>query len=217
MKITQADGTELEVFSQEEADALAATKAEEAAQAERERLEAEHQSKLLEAEEAKAELEKKLKGYADKEFNFNQLRNKKEKGDEESKKLSEALKEVHERIAKVESQPFEKMKNDFIEANGISADKELSDKFDYFFKPLQGQAKTEADLKAALTGAYAAATGGAKQPSFEGMMVSTRVSPTGSKEGQVSKASLEIATSLGLTEEDRKNSKHVMRFGHAKK
>lgn len=218
MKIKNEAGEEVEVFSQEEANALVATKAEEAATAERERLEAEHQAKLDEAEEEKAELEKKLKGFQDKDYNFNQLRNKKEKEDESSKKVLEQLSEVSQEIAILKSQPFEKIKADFIATNNIAADKELSEKFDYFFKPLQGQAKTEADLKAALTGAFAAATGGTKQPSFEGIMVSTRITPPSNGEKQTTQAAVEIGFMLGISDADRKAhaTAPATKFGHKK-
>ena len=201
MKIKNEAGEEIEVFSQEEADALVKQRAEEAAETAR--------KEALEAAEAeKAELEEKLKKYENKDYNFNQLRNKKEKEDSaaaaEAKKLAEQLAEVNARLGKVESQPFEKAKNEFIAANNIAGDKELNEKFDFFFEPLASKAKTEADYKAALAGAFAAATGGTKQPTFDGMMVSTRVTPPTSGGDSQSEASKTFSSAFGLSEKDHK-------------
>lgn len=193
MKIKQEDGSELEVFTPEEAQA----KIEEAAEAAR--------KEAQEAAEAeKAELEGQLKKLQDKEFNFNQLRNKTDKESESSKKLAEEIEALKQQIGEVKQQPFKKAKEDFIAANKLEGDKELKEKFDFFFEPLAEKAKTEADYKAALVGAFSAATGGEKQPTFEGMMVSTRVTGPTNHGKTLSETSVKIGNSLGITEEDRK-------------
>jgi len=197
VKIKNDSGEEIEVFSQEEAEKLAKQKAEEAAEAAR-------QESLAEKEE----LEKKLKGFEDKEYNFSQLRSKKEKDDleakAEAKKLQDQLAEVNARLGKVEAQPFNKLREGFIAANNIAGDKELLEKFDHFFAPLSASAKSESDYNAALVGAFAAATGGTKQPSMSGIMVSTRVTPPSSGGNPQSEASKAFAAAFGNTEADMK-------------
>lgn len=207
MKIKNEAGEEIEVFSQEEADALAKQKAEEAVAAAKADAEAEKQTLADE----KAELEEKLKKLEDKDFNFSQFRKKNEKDNEELKTLKTRLDEVTGKITQLETQPFEKMKNEFMASNGITADAELKKKFDFFFEPLGKVAKDEAAMQAALTGAFAAATGGAKQPNFSGMMVSTRVTPPSKGEGAVSEVSKNIGAALGITDKDREE--HRKRHG----
>lgn len=189
MKIKQEDGSEIEVFTQEELNA----KAEEAAEAARKETEAE-----------KSELEDKLKKLQDKEFNFNQLRSKTEKGNEAAEKLASEIEVLKQQIGEVKQQPFVKAKEEFVTKN-VGADEELKKKFEFFFEPLASKAKTQEDYNAALAGAFAAATGGTRQPSFEGLMVSTRVTPpsSGGNE-QESEASKTFANAFGITSEDKK-------------
>jgi len=191
--IKKEDGTEVEVFTAEELQ----TKAEEAAQIERERLEAEHKTE-------KEELERKLKGFEDKDYNFNQLRNKTAKENEEKDKILEELKKVNDKINNVEQQPIKKAKEDFIALNKIAGDKELSDKFEHFYSLMASSAKTPDEVTAACIGALAAATGGQKQPSLDGLMVGTRFTPLNKSDGAVSQASVEIGNALGVSDEDRK-------------
>lgn len=204
MKIKNEAGEEIEVFSQEEVDALAKTKAEEAAQAERERLEAEHAAEKSALEDEKTQLEADLKKFQDKDYNFNQLRNKKDKESSEAAALAKQLEEVNARLGRVEAQPFEKAKNEFMAVNNITGDKELKEKFEHFFEPLAKTAKSEEDHKAALAGAFAAATGGTRQPSFDGLMVSTRVTPPSSGGAAETEASKSFAQAFGLSEADKK-------------
>lgn len=193
MKVKNEAGEEIEVPTQEEIDALAEQRAQEAAQRAKE-----------EAEADKAELEEKIKKLEDKEYNFNQLRNKKDKESEESKKLASEIEALKQQIGEVKQQPFQKAKEDFIAVNNIAGDKELKEKFDFFFEPLAEKAKTEADYRAALTGAFAAATGGTRQPSFEGMMVGTRTNPPTSSAKADTEAGRHFAKVFGNSEDDRK-------------
>jgi len=194
VKIKQEDGTEIDVLTPEEAQA----QADEAAEAARK-----------EAQDAaaaeKAELEEKLKKLEDKDFNFSQFRKKNEKESEDAKKLAGEIETLKQQIGEIKVQPFVKAKEDFIATNKIEGDKELKEKFDFFFEPLASKVKTEADYKAALAGAFAAATGGTRQPSFDGMMVSTRVTGPSNSGGSVSEVSANIGAALNITDEDRKN------------
>lgn len=191
MKVKQEDGTEIEVFSQEEADQRAAEAAEAA------RKEAQEAAEL-----EKAELAEKLKKFEDKEYNFSQLRKKKEKEEGKDDELINKVTGLTQEVENLKKQPFEKAKSDFIASNGIEGDKELKEKFDHFYAPLAATAKSEADHKAALAGAFAAATGGSRQPDFSGMMVSTRVTPPSNGGNKSSEAGRHFANVFGNTPTD---------------
>lgn len=197
MKVKNEAGEDIEVPTQEEIDALAQQRADEAAEAAR-------KEALETAQAEKEELEERLKKLEDKEYNFSQLRKNKDKESEEAKALAKQLEEVNQRLSKVETQPFEKAKSDFIGSNGIAGDKDLKEKFEHFLEPLAKTAKSEADYKAALAGAFAAATGGTKQPTFDGMMVSTRVTPPSSGGNPQSEAHRTFSSAFGLSETDHK-------------
>lgn len=190
------DGVETEVFSQAELEEAARIKAEEAAEAAR--VEAEQK-----AADEKALLEAKLKGLEDKDYNFSQMRKNKDKDTEEVKALKARLDELSGTVTQLASQPFKKLKDDFITANNLAGDKDTKEKFDYFYEQMSAKANTPELVQAALTGAFAAATGGSKQPSFEGVMVATRATPPSSGEKQVSQVAVEMGAQFGITDKDR--------------
>lgn len=201
--ITQEDGTEVEVFTQEEVEAKAAEVAE-----------AKVAEAKSEAEVVLAEKESELQKLKDKEMNFNNLRNKTEKSDEEkaevlrkAEELEASITEMKGTIAEVQRQPLEAAKSQFI-TNNIGADKDLKEKFDFFYEKLGKDAKTMDEVNQALAGAFNAAAAGTRQTDFTGRQVHTSVSDNfaGMNDTSVeSEDSQAFGQMLGLSKEDKKN------------
>lgn len=209
--ITLEDGTEQEVFTQEEVEAKAAEVAE-----------AKVAEAKSEVETILAEKEAELQKLKDKEYNFNNLRNKTEKTDEEkaevlkkAEELEKSISEMQTTIAEVQKQPLEAAKSQFI-ANNIGADKDLKEKFDFFYEKLGKDAKTMDEVNQALAGAFNAAAGGARQPDFTGRAVHTSVSDNfaGMNDaGHETEASQAFGQMLGLSKEDKKNFGGAVKTG----
>jgi hypothetical protein len=198
----EIDGEEKEVFTQEEVEAQAAELAE---------------SKVAEVKTASdiqlAEKEEELQKLKDKEFNFNSLRNKTEKTDEEkaeiarkAEELEKSISDMQTTIAEVQKQPLEAAKSQFVN-NNIGADKDLKEKFDFFYAKLGADAKNMDQVNEALAASFNAATGGARQPDFTGRAVHTSVNSDFSGMGNSkheSESSQKFGELLGLTPEDKK-------------
>src|SRR6185503_276054 len=156
IKVKQDDGSEIDAFTAEELAAQTEAKAKEAADAARaeeaERLREQHEAEIAEREEAHNADKKELEDLRKKDFNFKQRRDKKiltPEQEAEAKRVADDLKRTNERLDAIEKQPFESAKSSFIQ-NNIGADKELGEKFDFFFKKLSAGAKTLDDYNTAL-------------------------------------------------------------------
>jgi hypothetical protein len=201
-QMVEIDGEEKEVFTQEEIEAKAAEIAE---------------AKVAEAttasEAALKEKEEELEKLRNKEMNFNNLRNKSEKTDEEkaeiarkAEELEKSIADMNVKIEAVEKQPLEAAKNQFI-ANNIGGDKDLKEKFDFFYEKIGKDAKTMDEVNQALAGAFNAAAGGARQPDFTGRAVHTSVNDNfaGINDSKSeSEDSQGFGQMLGLSPEDKK-------------
>jgi len=205
------EGVETEVFTTEEVTAQAEAKAKEIADAkvaeETERLNTEHESALLERDEALKEAQEKLEKAEKKELNFNALRKKTEKTDEqkaEEKKVADDVKALRETVAEIQKQPFESAKASFVK-NNIGADKELGEKFDFFFKKLGTGVKSVEEQQIALESAMTLATGKPYEAGH-GRMTGVSVDPGfgGERGKQESQDSQNFGALLGLTPEDKK-------------
>lgn len=211
--IKDADGNEAEFFSADEVTAKAAEQAKEIADArvaeETEKLQTAHESALSEKDEALAEVQSKLEKAEAKELNFKALRDKAggkvAEPTEDEKKNTEELKALKETVAEIQKQPFETAKTAFLK-NNIGEDKDLGEKHDYFFKKLSAGAKTVEEYNQALEGAFALATGGARQPNTTGSMTRTSVNDNFSGGGAKTETqdSQNFGALLGITPEDKK-------------
>lgn len=221
VKVKQEDGTEIDAYTVEEMTAQADAKAKEAAEAakvaEAERLTTEHEAALLEKEEALAEAQEKLRKAEDKQTNMKALREaaegKNKEKSEEEKKNAEDLKALQETVANIQKQPFETAKANFIKAN-VGADKELGDKFDFFFKKLSSGAKTLEEYNIALESSMTLATGKPYQAN-DSRMTRTSVNPDFGGEGgkAESQDSQNFGQLLGITAEDKKQFGGVVKNG----
>jgi hypothetical protein len=206
------EGVETEVFTAEEVAEQAEVKAKELADTkvaeETERLNTEHESALLEKDEALKEAQEKLDKAAAKELNFKALREKNEKGSkeksEEEKKNAEDLKALQETVQAIQKQPFETAKSSFVKQN-VGVDKELGEKFDFFYKKLSSGVKTVEEQQIALESAMTLATGKPYEAG-SGRMTGVSVDPGfgGEKGKQESQDSQNFGALLGLTAEDKK-------------
>lgn len=207
------DGTEQEVYTREELDAQATELAEARVAEVRETLEAETATVMYEQEQRLVEAQERLRKAEEKELNFKSLREKTNRTEEEKSRASEELETLRKTVASLEGtveevkrQPFEVAKTQFIQ-NNIGADKDLADKFDYFYTKLGNDAKTMDEVNQALVAAFNAASGGARQPDLTGRMTRTSVAPNyaamqdGSNESQDSQS---FGQMLGLSPEDKK-------------
>lgn len=210
--IKDADGNDVEVFSADEAAAqvqekvdAAVAAAKEAHELEKEELE----NKALEKDEALADAQEKLKKAEEKELNFKALRDKSGKPDKEALEKAQAatdeVKAIKETLAEIQKQPFETAKATFIK-NNIGADKELGEKYDFFFKKLSVGAKTMEEFNIALASAFTLATGGAKQPNLDSRIIITGVNDNfdGSGNKAETQDSQNFGALLGLTADDKK-------------
>lgn len=206
------DGVEQEVFTSEEVTAQAEAKAKEASDAavaaEQERLKDEHEADIAAREEASAADKVELEKLRKKDLNFEKLRNSKTLTPEqeaEAKRVADDLKKTNDRLDAIEKQPFETALSTF-KNNNIGADKDLAEKFDFFFKKLSSGAKTLVEHETALTAAFLASTGGTRQPNTSSQMVRTSVDDGfGGEKGKTeSQDSQNFGALLGLTPEQKK-------------
>lgn len=209
IKVKQEDGSEIEAFTAEELAAKSKEVSEAAVTAEAERLKAEHESALLEKDEALNEAKDKLKKAEDKETNFKALRDKAEKGgkekSEEEKKNAEDLKALQETVQQIQKQPFETAKTNFIK-NNVGADKELGEKFDFFYKKLSTGVKSVEEQQVALESAMTLATGKPYESGSGGMTrTSVNADFGGINAKPESKDSQNFGTLLGITADDKKS------------
>lgn len=201
-KVVNEEGEEIEVFSQEELDAIAAEKI----AAEVQRVEEEKQAEKEELEAELAEQKEKLAKLEDKDRNFEQLRKSSGKvADQTAKELQEQIAQLNEKIETIASQPKNDVKEEFVIAK-LGEDKEQRDRFEYYYKKLGADAKTKAEVLKAAEEALALTTGGNYQPDVSSGMHSVGASAnyrnTPSKE--VSEESKQIGAMFGVTDADRK-------------
>lgn len=216
------DGVETEVFSAEEIQSQAERKAKEIADVriaeEREKFEAEKlvaEDLAKEKENALKEAEDKLKKAEEKELNFKNLREKNKGTDDDREKTQREIADLRKTVAEIQTQPLKAAKDQFISSNNITGDKDLNDKFEYFYNMYGKNAKTMEEVNSALIASHAAATGGRSQPNFADQNI-TRTSVNDNFGGfqdskQESEASQQFGAMLGLSAEDKK------RFGGALK
>jgi len=200
--IKDADGNDIEVFTQEEVDAAA----EEKARLEAERVESEKQTELDALAAEKQELEEKLQKEQEKEKNFEKVRRKAEGKDIEiNEELKKQIDELNKRIDSVAQRPVDDTKAEFIKAR-VGEEKEKIDKFEYYYKRLGADAKSKEEVLKAANEALVLATGGEYKPSMDGQMFSVGASQNyrQQKTEQVSEESKAIGNLLGITAEDRK-------------
>lgn len=200
--VTLEDGTETEVFTQEEVDAIAQEKL----AAETERIEAEKQEALEALAAEKAAAEEELQKLRNKEMNFEHVRKKAEgKEVEVSEDIKKQIETLNERINSLAEQPKQDIKQDFI-SQYLGGDKEQTERFEYYYSRLGAEAKTKEDVLKAAQEALTLASGGAYKPDASSGMYSTGVNHNyrNTPTDQVSEESKEIGKLFGITEEDRK-------------
>lgn len=199
MIIKNEKGEEVEVFSKEEADALAEKKAQEAQEAK----DAEIQKLQKEKEEKEAEL-KKLQ---DKDYNFEQLRKKADKGGATEDEVKSQIEELNKRLDQVATQPITETLNDFIREE-VGEDKERKEKFDYYYKRLGAEAKTKDEVLRAAKEALTLATDGEYKADGSNRITGTGVGQNyRGGDGQPRKRGDDfgdIAKAMGNTEDDIK-------------
>jgi hypothetical protein len=196
LKIQNEDGTETEVYTQEELEAKAREEAE--------RIAAEKQAEIDRIAEEKAALEERNRKLEDKEYNFERLRKQKEGtiGAEVLEKLSA----MEEAIRMVQERPKHEIKEEFIKQH-IGEDKEKRELFDYYFNRLIEDNPTKEQILKASNEAMALISGGSFTPSPSGGLFSTGASLNyreTAPSGGVSEISKQIGSHFGITDEDRK-------------
>lgn len=196
LKVQNEDGTETEVYTQEELDAKA--------QEEADRVAAEKQAEIDRIAEEKAALEEKNKKLEDKDYNFKKLREQKE--GVVGAEVLEKLNAMEQTIKSVQEQPKNEIKEEFIKHN-IGEDKEKRELFDYYFNRLIEDNPSKEQIIKAGNEAMTLISGGSFTPSASGGMFSTGASPNyreSAPSGEVSEQSKQIGSHFGITEEDRK-------------
>lgn len=200
IKVIQDDGQEVEALTPEEAEAIAAEKAEDArVQAEQEL--AEMRAKLEETESEYAKLKEK-------DYNFSKLRKQAEKKSGEvdlTEKLNEITAKIKQEVVEeVKKVPIEDFKQDFI-AQHVGSDKELQDKFNYYFGKLGQGVTDKKELERAAAEALTLASGGASKSGGSGGIFATGVGASFMPSGQaMTESKMEMAKMFGNTEEDFK-------------
>lgn len=199
-EIENADGTKETLFTQEELDAKAADEVA-AKVAEAESKAADEKTEL---ETKLAEATEKLTKELDKTRNFEALRDKLGKKEDNGSDLAKTVDNLSKQLDEINRRPVEEAKNDFITKN-IGTNKELKDKFDVFFGKLGSDAKTKVEVEAAMSAAFILASDG-KKPDISTRMQRGSVNDNFAElsDGQETEMSREIASKMGLTEEDKK-------------
>jgi len=199
IKIKNEDDEEVEVYTREELDEVAEQKAEEARQAEAERIEAEKQTEI-------DRLNEELGKLKDKDYNFSQLRKKAEGKDSSvNEEVKKEIEDLKNRIDSLTKQPVEEIKEEFIVEN-IGDDKELKDRFNYYYAKLSGDAKTKAEINKAAKEALTLASNGSYKPDDTGKITSVGVSQDyrNKGEGKITESKVSMGKMLGVSEEDHK-------------
>lgn len=197
IKVTQEDGTEIEALTQEEASALAEQKANEAAAAKEAELSAVHAAE-------KEKIEAELAGLRDKDYNFQQLRQKAENKGLNEEETKAQIATLTARLDEIARQPVLDTKEEFIKSK-IGDDKEKRELFDHYFSRLGADAKSKEEVLRASEEALVLASKGEYKPG-ESQLYSTGVNQNyrNTTPGVVSEESREIGNLLGVTDEDRK-------------
>lgn len=214
VKQQAGDGTEVEVdvFTSEELETQKQEASATAVAAEQERLGTEHEAALAAKEVLTAKEKKELEDLRTKDFNFKKLRDQKTLTPEqeaEAKKVSEDIKTLHETVAAIQKQPFETAKTNFVKDN-VGADKELGEKFEFFFKKLGTGVKTIEEQQVALESAMTLATG-TPYRAGNGNVVRTSVNADfgGVNAKPESQDSQNFGKELNITTEDKKTFSKV--------
>lgn len=196
MIIQDADGNDIEVYSQEEADALAQEKA----VAEADRVKAEKDAEM-------ATLQEELTKLKDKEMNFERVRSKAEgKEIEVNEEVKKQVADLTARIEEMAAQPKNDVREEFVRTR-IGDDKEQADRFDYYYDRLGSEAKTKEEVLKAANEALVLASGGKFQPSDSGRIHSVGASQDYMNTGEQRERGEDfksLADALGNTEEDIK-------------
>jgi len=195
--IIDKDGNEVQVPTQEEIDQLAQERADAAAKEAEEKAKAEADALLAQKD---AEIER-LQG---KDRDWRTVRNKIEKKSEAEEQHEKDIADLKTKLAAMERQPFESAKSEFLAANGKAlAEKDVKDKFDFFYGKLADGVTNPADHERALLAALTAATGGTAQPVGPRVIATSSNIPLGESHAE-SETSRDIGRDLGLSEEDKK-------------
>ena len=196
MIIQDADGNDIEVYSQEEADALAQEKA----VAEAARVEAEKNAEM-------ATMQEELTKLKDKEMNFERVRSKAEgKEIEVNEEVKKQVADLTARIEEMAAQPKNDVREEFVRTR-IGDDKEQAERFNYYYDRLGSEAKTKEEVLKAANEALVLASGGKYQPSDSGRIYSVGASQDYMNTGEQRERGEEFKTmadALGNTEEDIK-------------
>jgi len=196
MIIQDADGNDIEVYSQEEADALAQEKAQEEA----DRVKAEKDAEM-------ATLNEELAKLKEKDMNFERVRSKAEgKEIEVNEEVKKQVADLTARIEEIVAQPKNDVRDEFVRTR-IGDDKEQVGRFNYYYDRLGGEAKTKEEVLRAANEALILASGGKYQPSDSGRVHSVGASQDYMNTGvtrETTEEAKSIGEALGITEEDRK-------------
>ena len=201
--ITKDDGTEVEVFTQEELDtqkeeAIDQFKADNPDKSEEmDQLKEDIKEKEEENKAAKAELEKLGK----KDFNFSKMREKNKIQENELDKLKG---EMNDKLDGILDTVNEGKKSDII--NDLAGDdKELKKKINFHFDRIKDEANTKEELEGKIKDAYTLATGGKGEP--KGNFLSSEGAGGSVIKQEMSAETKDLGNKLGITDDDFKKLK----------
>jgi len=190
--ITREDGTEIEVFTQEEVEEQNANVLE--------TYKTENPDKSEEMETLKKELEEKqaeLEKIGNKDQNFKRLRDQKSELEE---KLEKATGEMSEKLEAAITNLAGDKKADIINSL-VGDDEELKKKVFFHYNRIKDEAKTKEEISAKVNDAYFLAT---KQEAPSGNFISSAGAGNVKSKAQITPGEKEIGDALGITDEDRK-------------
>ena len=196
--ITKEDGTEIEVFTQEELEAQKEAAIEE--------YKNENPDKSEEIEALKKEIEEKeeafnsakeeLEKLGKKDFNFKKLREQNKNQETELEKLKT---EMSDKLEAAITNLANDKKSDII-SSLVGDDEELKKKVEFHYNRIKDEAKTKEEIMAKVNDAYFLAT---RQEPPVGNYVSAAGAGNTKVKEEVSAKEKELGNALGITEEDR--------------
>lgn len=204
IKVKQEDGTEVDALTPDEANDLA----EKRVQEEREKIEEEKQAEIDALEAEKVKNEEELEKLRNKDMNFENLRRKSESKEDKEKKaedLEGQIATLNKKIDELAEQPKNDIKEEFIIKN-IGEDAEKKKMFEHYYAQLGSEAKTKTEILKAAADALTLAGGVNPDAGDDSAMFSIGADQNyrQTRTGEPSEESKEIASKLGLSEEDRK-------------
>lgn len=198
MTVTQEDGTEIEVFTQEDLDART--------QEESERIASEKQVEIERLASEGKERDEELEKLRNKDMNFERVRKAGEKksGELPPEAISQ-IEELKKRMDEITAQPKIEVKDQFIR-NHIGDDKEKKDMFEYYFGRLVPENATKDQVTKAAEEAMTLLSKGEYKPDTSSAMFSASASANyrNSAPKETSEISKQMGAMFGVTEEDRK-------------